>query len=331
MGRRKFFKLFDIVFKTTFQLFGYFPISSFESEISRKLTEYTLRVWATTIVSGIVYYTLHAVCNHEELFSTYIIGKANDVLKLTSVYVAFALNVIETNFRWKKLLKMEVLLRDFQKIRNYQKVQPEMRRNYLWKFFAMFLVVFVIETQITLTFTSNKWKCYWLLVVIPIVACRLRTMQYIHYQNLIRFYAKMINQELEAIVAVSRDIEYHSLTERLRELRKFYRLLHKITELMNKFFCFSIVITLVHEFIESGSEYYYIYMSVFETIDDNLLTVYISAFGPTVFMLLPLYEAEKIAEEIDKTVRLLHSIRKSEDDVKLQELVCEFFLLKLKF
>lgn len=325
MQEEKFYKYFEALFRLSLQLFGYFSISSFENYTYRKLTEISLKVWSFGIISWILFYISYALCNQEEIFSSYIIGKANDILKLVSVYLAFAINVLETSFRCKRLQKLEMLCKSYEEIWNFQKFQFRMRRTFAWKFITMAVIVFIVEVQIVSTVTSNKWKCYWLLIVIPIVACRLRTMQYIYYLNLIRFYTKMFKQEMEMIALYSSKCTTKSETEfiskRLQTLKQFYQLLYKVTDATNKFFSFSINFNFIHEFIESGTEYYYIYISLNEIIDDNLFTVYISAFGTTVFMFLPLYEAELIECEASKIGELLHSIRKNEDDVELYKVV----------
>lgn len=325
MQVEKFYKYFEALFRLSLQLFGYFSISTFETYTYRKLVEITLKVWSSVIISWILFYISYALCNQEEIFSSYIIGKANDILKLVTVYLAFAINVIETNFRYKRLLKLEKLCKNFEKIGNFQKFQFQMKKIYAWKFIIMAVIVFIVEVQIVSTVTSSKWKCYWLLIVIPIVACRLRTMQYIYYLNLIRFYTKMIKYEMETIALYSSKCttkaETELISKKLQTLKHFYQLLYKVTNATNKFFCFSINFNFIHEFIESGTEFYYIYISLNEVIDDNLFTVYISAFGPTVFMFLPLYEAELIECEASKIGEILHSIKKNEDDVELFKVV----------
>jgi len=234
----KFYKYFDALFKLTLQLFGYFPISSLKTDTYRILVEISLKVWSAVIISGILFYISYASCNQEDIFSNYIIGKANDILKFVTVYLAFAINVIETNFRWRRLHKLEMLCKRFEKIGNFNKFQHKMRRTYVWKFILMALLVLTVEVQIVTTVTSNKWKCYWLLIVIPILACRLRTMQYIYYLNLIRFYTKMIKHEMEMIALSSSKCSTKAETDyisyRLQILKHFHLLLYKVTDAVNK-------------------------------------------------------------------------------------------------
>ncbi|KAL7027432.1 hypothetical protein ACKWTF_005441 [Chironomus riparius] len=330
MKKVQIYKYFEALLKLLLQLFGYFPISSFETDTYKNLVEIFLKVWSSVIISGILFYISYAVCNEKDIFSNFIIGKANDILKFVTVYAAFSINVIETNLRWRRLRKLEMLCKGFERIVNFNKFQFQMRKTYIFKFITMAVLVCIVEVQIVSTVTTNKWKCYWLLIVIPIVACRLRTMQYIYYLNLIRFYTKMINQEMKMIALYSskcfKKAETDFISKRLQILKHFYQQLYKITEATNTFFCFSINFNFIHEFIESGTEYYYIYLSLTDSTDVNLCTAYISAFGPTVFMFLPLYEAELIECEASKIGDLLHSIKKNEVDTELYQIIHYFSL-----
>lgn len=291
-----------------------------------------LKLWACFLLFSVIVSTGIGINFNEFILTETYVGKANDGLKFVTVFVAYSVSLFEALINQEKFKKLHWKLREFKKICSALKVKfPKYYHSMRVYFGSRFIVIFVISILMEILIISSigfsrQWQYFWIFNLIPVLACRMRILQYFYYVNLVNLQVKVLNDELENVV----NFTYWNLTsthvpkllDLLQTLKNAYGILYRTVCLVNDINAFSLASLIVHQYVQSGCDYYWMHIAFSEYYrEDAHIAVIFSASIPLVFIFFCLNEAEKVENKGLKIPVLLHSIRKNKDDVKLFKLV----------
>ncbi|KAG5680408.1 hypothetical protein PVAND_009917 [Polypedilum vanderplanki] len=336
MSQQKIFKQIEKFSQIVFQFCGFnsIPISD-----GKYLTEVYLRIWTFFVFVCVISATVIAIKYDDVVFSDSFVGKANDMLKFVTVYFSFAVCIAESFLNNKKLKKFYSKFKKFVKEieisdRKLLSFSLKFRKNYSIIFAVMFIISIAMEIfMISCIGFSKQWQYFWILNLIPILACRMRNLQYFYVLSIIKLQIRVIRDELRNIVEFtkwnlnlsSRDV--HEILIKLQNIKCAYGRSFESTNIVNEFFSQSLAANIVHEYVQSACDYYWSYI-IFSEVwrEEAHSAIILSATIPLVFLLFSLYHAEKVKFEASQIAPLLHSIRKRKCDVKLYRMIHQFSL-----
>ncbi|XP_070495754.1 putative gustatory receptor 39b [Chironomus tepperi] len=345
-NQEKFFLRVEKFSKIIFQVMGFNLIPLPGHKMNYILLKFYLKLWACILLFIIVISAGIGVNFHDVLLTDSYVGKANDGLKFATVFLAYSVSLFETIIHQKMYEKIQRKLQKFEKVCsvlkvNFPKYYRRLRVNYGRKFLIMFFISISMEVVIISSIGfSRQWQNFWLFNLIPVLSCRVRILQYFYYVNLVNLQVEVLIDELEGIV----NFTYWNVTSThvpeivnlVQTLKNAYRILHKTVCIINDINAFSLATLIIHEYVQSGCDYYWMHTAFSEYYrEDAHIAVILSASIPLLFIYFCLSEAERVEIRGSKIPVLLHSIRKNKNDFKLFKLIHHFSLQihqeKIKF
>ena len=311
---------------------GFNLISLTGYKINYILLKAYLKLWTCFLLFAALVGAGIGINFHDILLTETYVGKANDGLKFATVFLAYIVSLVETLINQKINQNIYRKLRKFEKVCAVLKVKfPKYYRNLRIRFGIKFLIMLFISISIEIIIISSigfsrQWQNFWIFNLIPVLACRMRLLQYFYYVNLVNLQVEVLNDQLENIV----NFTYWNLTSThvpkvlnlLQVIKNAYKNLYTTVSIINDINAFSLATLIVHEYIQSGCDYYWMYTAFSEYIqEDAHIAVFLSASIPLLFIYFCLNEAEKVEIKGSKIPVLLHSIRRNKSDVKLFKLV----------
>lgn len=332
LNQEKIFLQAEKFSKIVFQIVGLNLVPLPGLSINYKLLKTYLKLWACILLIVTLICTGIGIHFHDILLTDSYVGKANDGLKFVTVFLAYSVSLFETIVHQEMYEKIHIKLQKFEKVLAGLKVKfPKHYHNLRINFGRSFLVMFFISISMEIVIISSigfsrQWQYFWMFNLIPVLACRMRILQYFYYVNLINLQVEVLNDELESIA----NFTYWNLTSNhvpqvinvLQTLKNAYGIMHKTVSIINDINAFSLATLIIHEYIQSGCDYYWMHTAFSEYYrEDAHIAVILSASIPLVFIYFCLNEAEKVEIKGSKTPVLLHSIRRNKNDIKLFKLV----------
>lgn len=319
MKAQKFYMLIERFSIKLHQFLGFHPISHEKDLNKLKLKEIQMIMWSICILIWISFEAILITHWEKIMLSKWTLGRANDILKLVSVYVAYSISVMESLFKVKKFKKLHIKIKEFERIcgtLNLEKSNNNILKSYAQKLIIVLVIDFLLQTYTAATITSIQWIYYFSFLIIPMIACHIRSLQFVYFFIIIKNFILIIKSDFMKINEISRrNSNEMEIRKRLQRLKILYGLLWEITELFNENFKFSIVANNINHFVISSVNCYYSYLSIknFNEQSSNI-PIWLSFIVPMLFILFIFIEAEKVKIEASKISVLLHDIKKKEKD-----------------
>jgi 7tm Chemosensory receptor len=184
-------------------------------------------------------------------------------------------------------------------------------RSFARKFIIMVAYSACVEAyMISSIGFSIQWQRFWCVNLIPILACRMRQMEFFFIQNRIRSCVVLLTNEIDATMGSTLD-----RAQKLDILRNFYGYLWKATNAANDFFQISLVAIFIHDFVHSGCDFYWLSSAIRGYPGESAYgAIVVSATIPLVFLLFCLHEGDRLKNEMDKIPIMLHSLKRTKSD-----------------
>lgn len=331
-SKEKFFIRIEKFSKLIFQIVGFNLIPINKTGDYYILWKFYLKIWSFLMLLGVFIAAAVAINFHDYVFSDSFVGKANDVVKSITVYIAFSISLIEAFFHQDKYEKLYEKFREFKKVCSmlnvkFEKYYHRMRFYYGWRFILLFISSIAIEIIIIISIGfSRQWQYFWISNLIPIVACKMRNLQYFYYVNFIHHQVHIINDELSKIVnytywnLTSRNV--HKLMLKIQTLKNSHGIVYRSTSIINEIYSFSLASLIVHQCIQSGCDFYWMHSIFMDYYRENAhIAVILPSTVPLIFVFFCLHESEMVEMRATKITVLLNGIRRNKDDEKLMKLV----------
>lgn len=248
------------------------------------------------------------------------------------MFITYVVNLVETLFCQEKYEKIYIKLREFEDVCSvlnvkFSKYYQRSRIYFCKKFMVWFFVSIAVEIVIISCIGfSRQWHYFWMFNLVPVQACRMRILHYFYYVNFIKLQAEVINDELRKIV----DFTHWNLTSNhvpkivnsLQILKNAYGISHKTLSIINEIYLFSLASLIIHESIQSGCDYYWMYCTFYEYYSEEAqVAIVLAATIPIILTFFCLSEAQKVENKAAEISVLLHSIRRNKSDEGLFKMV----------
>lgn len=258
--------------KRLFQFLGFHPIL-FPEQLKNKNYKFLQKLICSW--SWIIFIITHTALSTVLYFGDFIFsndntaGKANDMLKCLTLYTAFSITIMEKFFQRKKLAKIYRKLDEFEaqtkKLKIiYKNYWTAIRSSFARKFIITLVVSFSMEFLMLFSVgVKTQWQYFWMVNLLPLLACRILLGQYIYYLTIIKFHSLIIRDELQKLVDSSRtrsDLS-DAFLERLQAIRNLYGTLYELNRCINEYFTFSMTANFVHEYVQCGCDSYWTYIA----------------------------------------------------------------------
>jgi hypothetical protein len=294
-------------------------------------------VWSAFLIIVVLFVLTFTYNFEEDIFSMSLIGKANDILKFSAIYFAYVVTLLESLGKSKDLYKLHKKVHKFESMcRSHNlstsKSHNKIRKYYVKKFYVLFLMAITVEILIAVTTSSQQWYFYWIMTFVPILANRMRHLQYFYYICVIKSYISIISDELSRISRITqRRYPINHSQHRLELLRTLYGILWEISESINAFFTYSLLTNVIHEFTGAGCGYYFLYRNL-DMINSNLYSfaVVCSAINPTIFLLFFISEATWVKCDAQKISTGIYKTLKHKNEIATFNVVTKLIIDSIK-
>lgn len=254
------------------QFLGFYPIPLSQPSTDKN---YALKKKLIGFWSWIIFILTHSALLTALFFGDFIFakdntaGKANDMLKFLTLYSAFIVAIMEKFFQREKLFKIYLKLGEFENESKKLQIHIEtywkaIRKYFSRKFILTCVVSFGMEFSMLFSIgISTQWQYFWMINLLPLLACRILHSQFIYYMTIIKFHSAIIRDELKKMVDNSRDQGglSNNYLEKLQVIKNLYGILHDLNLLVNEYFTFSIIANFVHEYVQCGCDSYWTYIA----------------------------------------------------------------------
>lgn len=255
-----------------FQLLGFHPILKGPASNVKfyKIKEKLVGLWSWIILLLTSFALAFALHFGDFIFANdNTAGKANDMLKFLTLYTAFCITILEKFFQKRKLFKTYKKLVEFENeskklMVDYQTYWKDIKSSFSRKFILTLVVSLGMEMVMLFSVGIKKqWQYFWMVNLLPLLACRILHSQYIYYLTIVKFHSAIIRDELQKLVDLSKAGSNFSkeILERLQVTKNLYGILHELNMSVNEYFTFSITANFVHEYVQCGCDSYWTYIA----------------------------------------------------------------------
>lgn len=234
--------------KKLFQFLGLFPLC-YDHQANReqnKISEFFIKCWSFLWIFFILGHLSVVIRYSDSIFSNNPVGKANDILKFSVVFVAYIFIIAESLTKIGNLRNILRIAQDFQEECKFLKVNFKYYGNkvklcYTKKFMFILLMQFLVEAFVGTLVDSTQWALFWFANYFPAFVCRIRHLQYIYFLHFIQSHILIVQNELEKIVNESkfhflsykRD-DYLRTLDKLQTIKTAHGILWKLTFEVNE-------------------------------------------------------------------------------------------------
>lgn len=315
-------KIYSTVHKiswTTFRLFGFVPGSSEKKKEKSLITWSFLLLAITSCIVATTFWFQEYILNQKP------VGNINDSLKFTTRCIAYCIMIIESLYEMEnsKLLseKWKQLDEELKKLKiNLRKYELEFLRTFSIRFIFFISLGIIIEAYLIVYADTKNFT---LVNLFPGWGSRTSYMYYMHNTHLITSKLKIIQYEmLESFVMRSQESE--KLVKRLQTLKTGHGKLWRITHEINEMFAWSITANLIQNFVQLGCDSYWFVIIYFEEPWDlSFLVMWaVVVIIPSLLLIVViLNDANEVQTESAKIAVILHSQRRSKNDLALHNMV----------